>query len=211
MSDNITPKEKILKKLRKSLLQKDIFFNSKLDFDTEVFVREDKPMLDCFKDNLTTAHGNFIYCLNTYHFLDRFLALAEDKGWQKISCVEERIKSSLQSCEMPFDLNPEAVFNADAGITGCNALIARTGSVLISSGENLSRTISIFPPVHIVVAYRDQLIYGLKEYFLKNDATSSSMWSIITGPSRTSDIERKLVIGAHGPEELYVFYIDIDK
>ena len=210
MSDPISSKEKVLKKLRKSLLQKDIFFNPDLDFDSDVFIREDLSLLESFARNIREANGFLIQSKNTYQFLDQFFSLAEKRGWQEIVCLEENLQTMLKGCEFPFALKTEAALSAEVGLTGCEALVARTGSILLSSKNNLSRTISAYPPIHIVVAYRNQLIYGLKEFFQKNDGAQSSAWSIITGPSRTSDIERTLVLGAHGPKELIVFLIDED-
>jgi L-lactate dehydrogenase complex protein LldG len=104
---------------------------------------------------------------------------------------------------------------ADVGLTGCDALVARTGSVVLSSKENLSRTLSIFPPVHVVVAYRGSVVYDLKNYFSALNTIDiqslPSMISIVSGPSRTADIEKTLVLGAHGPKEIHVFYIDQEK
>jgi L-lactate dehydrogenase complex protein LldG len=66
--------------------------------------------------------------------------------------------------------------------------------------------------VHIVVAFNNQIVYDLKEGISntieKYNDHLPSMISIATGPSRTADIEKTLVLGAHGPKEVYVFYID---
>jgi L-lactate dehydrogenase complex protein LldG len=96
------------------------------------------------------------------------------------------------------------------GITTCESLVARTGSILVSSVRN-TRVLTIYPSVHIVIAYSSQVVMEIKDSLqqLKNKygRNMPSMISYITGPSRTSDIERKIVTGAHGPKELYVFLI----
>ena len=101
---------------------------------------------------------------------------------------------------------------ADAGITLVECLIARTGTILLSSRLDAGRSLSIFPPVHIVVAYTSQLMYDMKEALAmlmqKYDGAIPSMINLATGPSRTADIEKTLVLGAHGPKEVYVFLID---
>src|SRR5690606_2989401 len=101
---------------------------------------------------------------------------------------------------------------ADAGITGCEALIARSGSILLSNGNASGRRLGIFPPLHIVMAKTDQIVPDLKEAFAflrqKYGGTLPSMVSTITGPSRTADIEKTLVQGAHGPKELFVLVSD---
>ena len=106
-------------------------------------------------------------------------------------------KSSLEAC--------------DAGITACEALVAQTGSILVSSATCGGRALSILPHVHIVVATCDQILATLGDalHFAKSrwDGRLPSMLSFITGPSRTGDIERILVLGAHGPKELVVILV----
>jgi len=101
---------------------------------------------------------------------------------------------------------------ADAGVTTCECLVARTGSILISSRKESGRALPIFPPVHIVIAYSHQIFYEMKEALQfvlgKYESNMPSMISIATGPSRTADIEKTLVLGAHGPKEVYVLFID---
>ncbi|HVB98078.1 MAG TPA: lactate utilization protein [Candidatus Dormibacteraeota bacterium] len=94
-----------------------------------------------------------------------------------------------------------------AGITLAEALVARTGSVLISS-LNGGRAASVLPPLHIVYAPISQLVKELVEAIERVQASGRvrdvSMLSLIAGPSRTSDIEKMLVLGAHGPRRLAI-------
>ena len=96
-----------------------------------------------------------------------------------------------------------------AGITGCEFLIARTGSVIVSSSSESGRQMNVFPPVHIILAHVSQLIDFPEEAFseIQNKYAEGlpSTISTITGPSRTADIEKTLVLGAHGPKEFLVF------
>ncbi len=95
-----------------------------------------------------------------------------------------------------------------AGITECDALIAQTGSVFISSASAGGRALSVLPPHHIVLTRRAQMLADLPSAFafVKQKYTGKfpSFLSVITGPSRTGDIERILVLGAHGPKKLTV-------
>ncbi len=99
----------------------------------------------------------------------------------------------------------------DAGISECDALVAQTGSVVVTSRSSGGRALSVLPPHHVVLARREQLVSGLPEAFalLKSKYGSNypSMISFITGPSRTGDIERILVLGAHGPKKLTIFCV----
>ena len=96
-----------------------------------------------------------------------------------------------------------------SGLTTADFLIARTGSIVLNSLIHGGRRLSVLPPIHIVVAKTNQIIFSLDGIFSK-DFTSSN-WShatIISGPSRTSDIEKQLVLGAHGPKRLIVILIE---
>jgi L-lactate dehydrogenase complex protein LldG len=97
----------------------------------------------------------------------------------------------------------------DAGISECDALIAQTGTVLVTNRSAGGRVLSVLPPHHVVLARREQLVADLPAAFelLKRKYASDypSMISFITGPSRTGDIERILVLGAHGPKKLTIF------
>jgi L-lactate dehydrogenase complex protein LldG len=99
----------------------------------------------------------------------------------------------------------------DAGITSCECLIAQTGSALVTASTCGGRSLSVLPPHHILIARREQLVPDLQAAltFAKQKFGGSypSMMSFITGPSRTGDIERILVLGAHGPKNLTIFLV----
>ena len=96
----------------------------------------------------------------------------------------------------------------DAGITECDALVAQTGSVLVTGRSAGGRALSVLPPHHVVLARRQQMVGDLPAAFAllerKYGDNYPSFISFITGPSRTGDIERILVLGAHGPRKLTI-------
>jgi L-lactate dehydrogenase complex protein LldG len=214
--DERSSKEKILTRIRKALLQKgEPAFNPRLDLDSDVYTLEDGESIEIFAANFIANNGLFTYCYNEFHFRDELLSTLDKLGLQKLSCTEQPIRLIMEACDFPVNTKLGDIKVADAALTGCDCLIARTGSVIVSSKGNNSRTVSIFPPVHLVIAWRDQIFYDLKNYFstLKlNDLTAlPSMISITSGPSRTADIEKTLVLGAHGPKMMHVFFIDQEK
>jgi L-lactate dehydrogenase complex protein LldG len=75
-----------------------------------------------------------------------------------------------------------------------------------------SRRINVYPETHVVIAYVDQLVDDLKDAFdalhSKYSGKIPSLVSVITGPSRTADIEKTLVMGAHGPKELFLILVE---
>ncbi len=102
------------------------------------------------------------------------------------------------------------LFSAAAAVTGASALIAETGSVVCESAPGLPRGASLIPPSHIVVAGEDQILPDLCDYFAalaRRGATPPSAVSLITGPSKTADIEGVLVTGVHGPAEVCVVLV----
>jgi L-lactate dehydrogenase complex protein LldG len=106
-------------------------------------------------------------------------------------------------------INSEDFASFTVGITEADYLIARTGSILIHTNSSGGRRLSILPPTHIVIAKEDQLVPSIEDA-LRKLSQSEDNWSyatIITGPSRTSDIEKQLVLGAHGPKRLIVILI----
>ena len=89
--------------------------------------------------------------------------------------------------------------------------MAQTGSILVSSQTCGGRALSILPHVHVVIATLDQLVPTLTDALAlvreRYSGSLPSMLSFITGPSRTGDIERILVLGAHGPKELILMLV----
>jgi L-lactate dehydrogenase complex protein LldG len=110
--------------------------------------------------------------------------------------------------------NNEDVATADVGITGVDWAIAATGTLVLSSGEGKPRMASLLPPVHIAIVTTHKLIPQLEDYIAAQRANRlgifrrSSAVTLITGCSRTSDIEMHPVFGVHGPLELHVILID---
>jgi L-lactate utilization protein LutC len=103
----------------------------------------------------------------------------------------------------------EAAFAADIGVGGVDYLIAETGSVVVLSGPDQPRSLSLLPPVHVAVAHRDQLLPDLFDLFDRTIAATNrpACLALITGPSKTGDIELRLVTGVHGPGEIHVVLI----
>ena len=102
------------------------------------------------------------------------------------------------------------VRQADLGVTGCDCLLARTGSIAVCTRSAGGRALSVLPPVHLVIARRDQLVPDLTAALAlwqqRYDRHWPSNLCVITGASRTGDIEKILVMGAHGPKRLVLFF-----
>ena len=146
-------------------------------------------------------------------------ALVRERGWQQVAGhahalvdpVLAGLPCGVQRVDGTAGFDKNALEACDAGITACEAAVAQTGSILVSSRTCGGRGLSILPHVHIVVLAVDQVVATVGDALhLARERYAGrmpSMLSFITGPSRTGDIERILVLGAHGPKELFVFLV----
>ena len=200
-------REEILNKLRSAVHS----VPDKPDFEQPIYHSIDLPLEMAFKENLEKVNG-FVHLFSSeeelFHALKEFLASTKKEN---IFCNEDEISSKLNVFEIPFLQSSELSHDIEVGITGCEFLIAHTGSVMVSSAQKGGRQMFVYPPVHIIIANKNQLVdYLEKAYFgfrekYKDDFPSHM--ALITGPSRTADIEKTLVLGAHGPKELRVFLV----
>jgi L-lactate dehydrogenase complex protein LldG len=207
-----TSREKVLKKIRAALISKSANPYPQLDFEKQVFrMNDDVPEL-IFARNFRDAGGQFVFCSDTLEFAENLLTLAQLKRWKGVTCPEVPVANFLEQCEFPVERNGATVNTSMAAVTLCEALIARTGSVLVSSGQASGRLVPSFTPAHIVIAFTSQIVDDLRDglQLLKSKYADKqpSSFTFITGPSRTADIGNELVTGAQGPSELYVFLID---
>ena len=170
---------------------------------------QQEPALE-FAERFTNLQGRFSYCSSEEELVTQLYALAEKRKWEKIFCREAALREMLNASGFPFNYHP-TLADCDAAITGCEYLVARTGSILLSSAGESGRTVSVYAPIHICIAYTHQVVEdisdGLEKVLLQNP-TYPSLLTLATGPSRTADIEKTLVVGVHGPKEVFCFLID---
>jgi len=207
-----TSKEKVLKKVRKALIQKTKNPYPNLDYDSKIYSASDESLDILFAEEFTKVSGQFVYCENEEEFIQLITSLVKDREWINLHAVDKQIFNYLDQGNLKYTTDEAGFLKSEVGITLCEFLSARTGSIIVSSKQLSGRRLSVFPPVHIVVAYSSQLVYDIKEALsgIKNKYGENipSMISTITGPSRSADIEKTLVMGAHGPKEVFVFLID---
>ncbi len=164
-----------------------------------------------FAENFTKLLGKFSFCADTKELSEQLNILAKSRNWTKIFCREPEIKHDLHTNGFS-NFEAADVHTCEASITDCELLIARTGSILMTTGQRSGRTTSVYAPVHICIAYTDQLVYDIKDGidFLKRKYRDNipSFITLATGPSRTADIEKTLVVGVHGPKEVFCFLVE---
>ncbi len=206
-------KDIVLRKVREALAKSAPVLPPTPDFSADLYPPLDDDLSVTFATNFLKNSGTFVYCESEEDFFDQLFAFKQEKGIQNLFVWEHEWQTKLYAAGINF-LDDESNFikQADAGLTTCEALIARTGSVLVSGAMESGRRLSIYPEKHLVVARMTQLVADIKDglHLIKNKYGNKipSMISLVSGPSRTADIEKTLVMGAHGPRELVLFLID---
>jgi L-lactate dehydrogenase complex protein LldG len=204
-------KENILKKIRQALTNSTPLPFPQSEGNNTVFQVSQQELEIEFAEKFTNLLGKFIFCVNHQELASQLNALVDYNNFKNIYCIEEKLKTVLSknnySNFSATDLNL-----CDAAITSCELLIARTGSIVMSSAQASGRTVSVYAPIHICIAYSNQLVYDIKDglQLLKEKFQNNlpSLITFATGPSRTADIEKSLVVGVHGPKEVYLFLVD---
>jgi L-lactate dehydrogenase complex protein LldG len=176
---------------------------------------------ESFAEQVTAFRQKCVELKAEFHLLDsekdcvQLLAELRDReGWRKVGVHKGELinlvssKLGLPVCSTDNGYDVADLESCGAGLTECDALVAQTGSVLLTSRSAGGRALSVLPPHHVVLARRQQLVRDLPEAFTvlkKRYGTDyPGFISFITGPSRTGDIERILVLGAHGPKKLTI-------
>ncbi len=212
---NVSPaKENILKRVRNALSQPVPLPFPRAEGNQPVFEPKSPNLEIAFAEAFAALKGRFVFCSNHEELARNLTALSAHEHWNNCYCRDLSLLHQLEAFDLPFlNIEPD-IAQADAGLTTCEALVARSGSIVVSAGQPSGRTVSIFPRVHLVVAYINQLVDdigdAMKLLQKKYGAELPSMISFQSGPSRTSDIEKTSVIGVHGPAEVYVFLVDED-
>jgi len=203
----VTPaKENILKKIRQALSNPVPLPFPHSEGAQSVFTAAGDDAAIIFAQEFTKLQGKFAFCANEADLKKQLQELLVEKKWTKIYFREDKIAALFNTPS--FD----DLASCEISITGCECLVARTGTIVMSAAQQGGRTTSVYAPIHICIAYSNQMMYDIKDalLFLK-DKYSGNMPSLITfasGPSRTADIEKTLVTGVHGPKEVYCFLVE---
>ena len=207
-----TSKEKVLKHVREALISKPEQPFPKIDLEKPVFSEMEESLDINFAQELTKTGGLFIYCESEEEVINDLKILMQERHWEQIFALEPSIVNLLTKGQINCTYDHVQLSDAKVAMTRCEFLVARLGSIMVSTGQVAGRQIFVNPEIHIVLAYSSQLVGDLKDALLKlkkkYDPKIPSMVTLITGPSRTADIEKTLVMGAHGPKELYVFLLE---
>jgi len=202
-----TSREKILKKVRNALMNKPAKESiANIDFESEVFYKaDDEPEL-IFAQNFTEAGGKFIFCEDNAVLIDNLDFVVKESGWTSgLACEENIIQELLNIAEVGFSEK----YNAETPIVicSCESLIARTGSIMVSSKQGSSKAALLNAKILVVIAFTNQLVNDMKEALnvmrKKYNGSFPNMISVITNPINQ--------IGETPAQELYVLLIESEE
>jgi L-lactate dehydrogenase complex protein LldG len=201
----VTPaKENILKRIRQALSNPVPLPFPQSEGASSVFHPPADSLDVVFAQEFTNMQGKFAFCINEEEMLQQLELLIVEKQWSKIYCNTDKWNAKFS--------NTINLPGCDASITDCEFLVARTGTIVMSAAQQSGRTVSVYAPIHICIAYTNQLVYDVKDALQKikekYNGNIPSLITFATGPSRTADIEKTLVTGVHGPKEVYCFLVE---
>ena len=207
-----TNREKILKQIRKALIHKTANPFPSVAFESTVYVESSDPLEIVFAHAFTQNGGHFIFCENENDLLTNLSAFVKELSLTNVFTADSSLGNYLDKANIKFSPDEKALTEGDVSFTRCEALIARTGTVLVSSRLPGGRKSAVASPVHAVVAFTSDLVADIEDAMLlmkeRYKTQLPSMFSLLSGPSRTADIEKTLVTPAHGPKAIYVFLLD---
>ncbi|MBN8674461.1 MAG: LUD domain-containing protein [Chitinophagales bacterium] len=206
-----TSKENILKKIRKALSHPTPLPFPGSEGNTSVFHPSQQELEIEFAEQFSKLQGRFVFCINQQELAFQLSSLVKKQDWNKVFCLEDKLIEPFAG-SISDRIVKTGLADCDVSITGCECLVARTGSIVLSAAQPRGRTTSVYAPVHVCIAFTKQLVYDLKDGLqLVKDKYGNNLPSLIsfaTGPSRTADIEKTLVVGVHGPKEVYLFLVE---
>ncbi len=169
-------------------------------------------MTDKFRSEVEALGGSFILCPSE-KAIEKILEILRMKGIDQLLAWEAPYITKQQLEHLAKEgiriIHPtaetlETISKVPAGITGASAGIADTGSLLLLGGYKRPQIASLLPQIHIALLREKDIFENLDEVLLQIDITQAPAAVLVTGPSRTADIEMTLTIGVHGPGELHV-------
>ncbi len=173
--------------------------------------------IELFAQNSTTLKTDFREVASEAEAVRQLHVLASENQWKRVASHSDSLAArvagqlSLPCLYTDSGYSPTELERCDAALTDCDALVAQTGSVMVTAPSAGGRALSVLPPHHVVIARRSQMVPDLAAAYQLAREKYAPNWpsflSFITGPSRTGDIERILVLGAHGPKKLTIFLV----
>jgi len=210
-----TFKEQMLAKVRNALIERQEALFKDIDQRTETWVpiKEEDGTAITFAQNFKEHGGIFIYLESELELAECLKQLVPENGWEPLWCTQPKMQELLSKYNIPFTESKEREPKQKlVSLTGCDCLVAQTGSIVLSDSLTQTREAYAIPDILLVYATTEQIVPGMRTAFQtmkrKYAKNRPSQMTIITGPSRSTDIEQTLVIGASGIRQVAVFLVD---
>jgi L-lactate dehydrogenase complex protein LldG len=171
--------------------------------------------IDNFASELEALGGNFILC-RLDEVRDKILEILRIRGIDQLMVwdtpyIPEKLTGQLSEAGIkiihPTGETLETSCLVRAGLTGAFAGITDTGSLLLVGGPGRPMIASLLPEIHIALVWEKDIFDNLSQVLSREDVKRAPAAILVTGPSRTADIEMTLTIGVHGPGELHILCI----
>lgn len=210
-----TNKEQILAKLRNAIIEKPEAMFEDIDLRTDTWkpINEEDGNAITFVQNFKDLGGIFIYLENEAEFGECMRQLAPQNEWEPLWCTGRKMQAILEKYGLNYSTTPvRENKHKVVAITTCDFLIAKTGSIILTDQDTESRKLFTEPDVLLVLAHSSQIVGGLKEALKKQKEQLVSLTAtqtvILTGTTRSYDIEQEAVQGVFGPRQIAVFLIE---
>ncbi len=163
------------------------------------------------------AIGAKYYSCSPDHILETILEMLRERGIQEIlawddNCLPDGLIEGLSNAGIQIVYpRSDTILTSSrikAGLTGASAAVAETGSILLLEGLGQPLTASLLPEIHIALVWKKDVYKSLSQVLEMEAVKISPAAVLITGPSRTADIEMTLTIGVHGPGELHIICME---
>jgi L-lactate dehydrogenase complex protein LldF len=168
---------------------------------------DEEDLIQRFASELTALGGEFTLC-RSHELGDRiFEQLQKDEITSVISWDKRKLPAGLVDSLQSKGIHVSHEFNSEikAGISGAEAAIAETGTLVLTLEKGKPHFVSLIPEIHFAVLKASDIAQNLPQVFTSTKVKDASMTALISGPSRTADIEMTLTIGVHGPRQVHVF------
>ena len=168
---------------------------------------EDGPnLVDRFTSQLESVGAQWTLVRGEAEAARAVRRVLSDVGAKRVAGSDAPLVARLLP-ERLVDLSRDELFSCDAGVTTAQWGIAETGTLVLESARERSRLASLVPPVHVAILSTRCICPSLGDALVRVDPASHAI-TLITGPSRTSDIELTLVVGVHGPQTVHVLLLE---
>lgn len=204
-----TEREQIFKRIRLANMEPISIDTTNVDMKKEIYQPLVEDLDITFALELNRLSGHFVYCATKDELLANIKRLFDAQKIENVHIKDKSITNLIGDLDVNIINNLSKPQNIKVAITSCEVLVARLGSVLISSKQDSGRLLNFISDTHIIIASRNQLVETVKDAMIfmqdKYGERLPSMISLISGPSKSNAIENKFVVGAHGPRNLIVF------